>query len=358
MVSALYGTEDIGSLTSKQETTMSSQFKRVTMAACVAFAVAAPGAYAAQGVNFDPNGAEAGGPGETPLVSFDWGPGHVLYTSCFGNGALGAGGSCVINAQGHLGSVIGLNQVETAVPANVHYTFVMSTPATVTDNTKGATYDGIFDAGDLDALTFTDKTAGVGTFFRIYRDQVNDVVDTTGAGYSTGAGSTLILEGTVIVNSYTLVSTGQTTENFDQFNGANNLGLITRVTGGTPSFGIGVTFIDTNYFKDPLTTFTLSIDPDIDHTDNSGSPFKNINPSTSIAGSPFSGAMIGADKVVDIYCGGATGDGPCTGQFQGDAISTFLVDAIVPEPGMLALMGIGLGGLGFAARPRQKKIGA
>jgi hypothetical protein len=327
------------------------------MAASVALALAAPvGVYAAQGVNFDPNGAEAGGPGEIALVSFDWGPGHVLYTGCFGTGALGAGGSCVISAQGHLGSIINPGGgTQGGVPSNVHYTFVMQTNATVTDNTKAATYDGVFDAGDVDTLTFTDET-DVTSYFRIYRDQTNDVTPSTGAGYATGAGQTLILEGSVTVNSFSLTSTGQSTENFDQF-GSNGLGLITRVTGGTPSFGIQVSFIDTNYFKDPLTSFTLHLDPDIDHTDNSGSPFKNIDPSTSVAGSPFDKTVIGADKVVDIYCGGA-GVGPCTGEFQGDAISTFLVENVVPEPGMLALMGLGLAGVGFVARRRQRKTEA
>lgn len=347
---------------------MSSKFKQVTMAACVALAFAAPvGAYAASGINFDPNGAEAGGPGTVPMLSFSWGPGQVLYTGCFGMVALSAAGNCVITAQAHTAKLLDPNANEiSGVPADVIYSFVMKKSAKVADNSGTGTYDGIFNAGDTDNLTFTNKVDAnpVTNYFRIYRDHVNDVSNLNGTGFDTGAQSTLILEGLVTVNSFTLANSGQTEQNLDQFpTTANNnyAGLGALTTNGSPSFGIQVTYIDTNYFKDPLSSFELNLDPDISHTDNSTVPFKNIDPSKNVGGTgtgnPFAdnAAILGPDLINDIYCGGA-GQGPCSGEFQGAAVSTFQVD-FVPEPGVLALMGVGLAGLGFATRRRRSKAG-
>jgi hypothetical protein len=330
---------------------MVQRFKQITMASAVALAFTAPAAWAA-GVHFDPDGAGAA-PTQI-LQQMDWGTGHVLYSGCFGTTGLGAGSSCTIRAQGGIGSGAGGGLVGPALPPGVAYTFELQTRSTSSD--PDGSYNGTAPTAGGNTVAFSstgvlaDYTA---SFFRIFVDSAapGDPNPLAGTGYGDG---TLILEGRVNVVDYSLTNVQAVgVQNLDQ-NGANDyVGVNTRATGGTPTFTIDVTFINSLYFKDPLAAFLLNLAPDANHTDNSGTPFKSTDPAHLVVGTPFTGSVaeVGIDKTSDIYCGakGVT----CSGQFQGDASTVFLVDA-VPEPGMLALLGIGFAGLAAFARRRRE----
>lgn len=329
---------------------MVQRFKQITMASAVALALTAPAAWAASGVHFDPDGAGAA-PTQL-LLQMDWGTGHVLYSGCFGTTGLGAASSCTIRAQGGIASGAGGGLVGPALPPGVAYTFELQTRATSSDPDGG--YDGIAPAKGGNTIAFSstgvaaDYTA---SFFRVYVDSVaaGDPNPLAGTGYGDG---TLILEGRVNVVDYSLTNTQAIgVQNLDQAGANDYVGLNTRATGGTPTFTIDVTAINSLYFKDPLAAFLLHLGPDANHTDNSGTPFKSVDPAKLVVGTPFSVATVGVDKTSDIYCG-AKGVS-CSGEFQGDASTVFLVDA-VPEPGMLALLGIGFAGLAAFARRRRE----
>ena len=331
--------------------TINQQFKWATMAASVALALGmSASAYAVQGVHFDPDGSAAdgspSGAGESIVSAFDWGPGHVLYSNCFGSLGLGATSGCTIRAQGSISSVTGL----ASIPAGVSYSFTLQKGAT---SVAKPGYTGVFsDGGDLN---ITNNTSDLGSF-KIYVDKSGVPVDPlAGTGYDTVH---TILVGTVKVSTFGLSNSGSVTENLDQFtaDGDNWPGLQTYITSGSPKFDIEVTSIDTNYFKDPITLFTVTFSPDLKGADGSSSPFDNIDPSHQVGGvlgQAFTGAAdtsaggVGTDGSNDIYCGKAQS---CSGEFQGDAISTFQTQVSAPEPGILALLGIGLVGLGVTTR--------
>lgn len=348
---------------------MNKQFKRMTIASSVALALGmAANAHAVPGVNFDPDGSTAadggpGGAGTGIITGFDWDAGHVLYVDCFGKGGAGASSGCTIRAQGPISSVGGL----AVIPAGVTYTFTLVKGAVPT---FGAGYDGSsVTVGQ--GVTFADLASSAGSF-KIFVDKTGVAVNPfLGTGYDNtdpdpdGAGplgsAHSILEGTVKVTPFGLTNNAAAggSEIFDQSSDGDDhfTGSLTHSTSGSPKFTIEVTSIDTNYFKDPLTLFTIDFSPDATHTDNSNTPFEDVDPSKSVANLgvanfAFTKAIVGDDLINDIYCGSKADDAKCSGQFQGDAKTTFKTD-VMPEPGILALLGIGLAGLGVTVRRRR-----
>lgn len=325
------------------------KLKQMTVAMALALSVPAS-AFAVQGVLFDPDGVP-GGAAPTVVDTFDWKPGHVLYSDCFGAGAIGVVGGCLIKAQGSIGTISLTGSGNITIPAGVSFTFAMDVAATVSLG-KGSAYDGgTVNVGDT--LLLSD--GGGSSLFTIFADNADDAVPLTGAGYTDG---TAILKGTVKVNSYALTNVGSATQLFDQFGGDDYAGRASYQTSGSPSFTVEVSYIDPAWFKDPLVNFTVQIG-DVNQSENSLLPFKQVDPSHSVNGTAFTptatlgGAGIGTDAIVDIYCGTTKSTATCGGEFQGDAASVFLTQT-TPEPGMLALLGIGLAGIGVFSRRRSK----
>lgn len=325
---------------------MAKQVKKsaVALGLAMAFGVAA-NAHAVVGVHFDPDGT--GAAGTSVITAFDWDVGHVLYKNCFGLGGVGGAG-CTISAQGTISSINGLP----GIPPGVSYTFVLQKGAI--SSAPGA-YDGSTVVSGQ-GITFNNSAADLG-FFRIYVDKTGVAVDPfNGTGYDNVNAvpeAKIILEGTVKVKTFGLVNNSLDSELLDQFNGDSWGGLRTYATSGSPKFDIEVTSIDANYFKDPLTMFTVDFTPDAQHVDNSNSPFDSIDPSKSVAGTAFGAGDVGADGVNDIYCGPGKA-AVCSAEFQGDGKTNFLTQ-VLPEPGMLALLGLGIIGLGASSRRWGRK---
>lgn len=331
---------------------MNRQLKRMTVASSVALAFCLPASsFATQGVFFDPDGGGATF-GAQLVDTFDWGAGHVLYSNCFGAGGLGAGSGCTIFAQGPIATISG-DSGNIAFPGG--FTFVLQVKAKSSDESGGGTYDGATVTSGQ-SITFKDLlAAGYGdatSYFKIYAN--TGVVDPLlGTGYTAG---TEILSGRIKINTFAVTNNSTTAVTYDQKGGNDWVGTTTYSTSGTPSFTVNVLTKCDKYFTDPISVFNVQVD-DATDTDNSGSPFSNINPAKQVGGltlgKSFNGA-VDAQGPVDIYCADKDAATKCSAEFQGDAITTFLTE--VPEPGMLALMGLGFGVLGVFSRRRKATV--
>lgn len=210
--------------------------------------------------------------------------------------------------------------------------------------------------GGFPSATFA-TIAGGNNFFRVYFDPSMDANNLAGTGFNDG---TLILEGTILPFGAAGSPSGSGLSNFsgscadtvapgcgplDRF-GGNDYPAITSNSGaGSSFFAATVTFANPSFFITPPTLIQI--------TNNTfqNEPFDAQNPSACFwNGAAFIGGAGGGGCANMI--GTSNGNTGPDVMFQTRASTSFIAPA--PEPGSLALLGLGLGAVGIWRRKGRK----
>lgn len=293
--------------------------KKITL---IAAAVAALGvsaqasaAFVSSAIQFDRNGSDAGG--LTSVSSFDWLPGNALAKDAVGND-----GSTTFTTyfQATLNSFVFNNGGSTTTVS----------PFAGTEFTVQAT---IIEQGIVGGVT--SNFVSLGGTYKIFYDTSKDSNDVTGLGYDDGL---MILEGTINVGgtgaftNFTLLNELLfPSQNLDNFGSDDAVGVTSHQGIGSSNLFVDVTYIDTDFFKNDVSTLAV----DLNDTTNLAAPFGQANPSDQVVGQI---PVYGAGNVNGAAC--APGVATCDFHFQSDSATSFARN--VPEPGSLAIAGAGL----------------
>jgi len=303
-------------------------------AMAVALAVPAVSFAATTTITFDTNGAAVGG--VQTVDTLDWKPGNAL--SVLGNPSTGlyTGAQTQLLYQTNLGTAL-LNgsTVATAGSGDAQYfTLVAGVNEAVT---------GFSAVGSGAVVTFglADSANSPTNFFKIYANQVGD--DLAGTGFANPLGTVVASGYIAAINTSSYFTLGATSAALDSFGTNNWVGTGSLIGSGATDMVAKVTFADVNYFPDLMQVgaVTLAL------TNTSiVTPFNQVNPSRAFS----SDGILDGDHVTNVgsvngvQVPGAGGDFDFI--FQADGNTAFQI----PEPGSLALLGLGLGFLGFVAR--------
>ena len=308
------------------------KFAKQTLTAAALFPVLALPARADL-ITFDPTGTPGSGGNISNVALFDWVPGSALAVNA--NSATGLNGSFTTYFQANLGTVqaADTSALFTNGGGGNFFTAVAGFGETVTScNNVG---------GFCTNATFGFDSSNTTNFFDIFKvgGTANNL---TGAGFT----GTSILSGQVVASGFSsnFALSDTTPSPLDQSPNGNQWPNTSTVSGtGASDITIRVTSVDANYFPDltvgSLITFSAFNTSQI-------LPFKQVDPSQCMSNGS-------ADCQIASNVGsfnGAPGSGPDI-LFQADANQSF-TRATVPEPGTLALIGIGVLGLGVLRKRR------
>ncbi|MBK9326576.1 MAG: flocculation-associated PEP-CTERM protein PepA [Thiobacillaceae bacterium] len=310
---------------------------------------------------------DAGGiDGVKQVGGLDWNAGNAISVAADGE-SIGAGGAYVgqsfttyahaalANFNNSVGSPIGglrLNGANAAT--NYEWTYVAGFKEVFT------TVTGVSGAG---VSGFTVDTTAASNFFEIWYDPTPDANNLTGTGFNDGI---KILEASYapslpgfFVTPFFMDDEGNPVpfvDNLDKFGGNDYAGYQTVSGNGSTPLQLAVTYFDPAFFVGAPSVLDFSLDT----TAEQKLPFSQQNPSSCFwNGSAY---ITGAGNAIAGGCG-AVGDGGTIGaingisgpnvMFQTDGTASFN-GTTVPEPGSLALLGLGLSAMGFVATRRRK----
>jgi len=295
--------------------------------------------YGASSIVFDQLGT-SGAAGQL-INTFDWAPDNALAIGALSTPPVNGVSTFEVVAQGKLGNLVAPGNVQIGVQSG-EFTFQVRF---FEDATGIGTSAAAFTLG-----------AGASTF-TIYRDDVADSNQITGANYGDGipilTGTIVGLQGFFNNNTLTFPTLFPITL-LDLLNEDNQNGTLTIQGSGSTTIQINVDFADPNYFVSNVTSLTV----DMQDTSNNRVPFEQADPSDQIFGvTPFytlnaAGERVNGDGSVQCANGGQDENGNnsarCDIHLQTDASSSF--NPTVPEPGTLALLGLALGAFSLGRR--------